>query len=99
VDTSFADTSVADTTAQDFDEEEFEGFGSDDGGVELNNVVADVDEAFGLDSEDEDSEIEDAEEDNDETEAAEQLQEELHDDADASIQEDRKPSRKKRQKT
>jgi len=96
-DTSFADTSVANTTAQDFDEEEFEGFGSDNGGVELNDVVADVDEAFGLDSEDEDSEIEDTEEDDEETKAAEQLQEELHDDA--SIQEDRKPSRKKRQKT
>ena len=85
------------------DEEEFAGFGSDDddeGGVELNGVDA----AFGLDSEDEESDAEDQdpmEEDDagDDSDAAEeQLQKELHRDA------EKRSSRssglkKKRQKT
>lgn len=102
-DESVADTSVADTSIalEELDEDdEFEGFSSDidEGGVELEDVVADVDDAFGLDSEDEDSEAdEDADEEGVSAEAAEQLQEELEDDA--SLQDARKPSRKKRQKT
>ena len=63
-DESVADTSVADLAStvgeganeKDEDEEEFEGFDSD-GGVELNDVAGDVDEAFGLDSDDDDSEL------------------------------------------
>jgi len=103
------DESVADnvsTAPDDADadaEEEFEGFSSDieDGGVELDDAVANVDDAFGLDSEDEDSEVgsdEEVEMDggDEAAEAAEQLQDELNDDA--SIQDGRKPSRKKRQK-
>ncbi|KAG9241913.1 NUC091 domain-containing protein [Calycina marina] len=89
-DESIADTSVADTSMTAFtsnaatvEDEEFEGFGSD-GGVELD----DVDAAFGLDSEDDDSDIGNAEEENeepideediDET-ANEQRREELNDD-------------------
>lgn len=95
-DTSNANTSVADTSFGPLDDEEFEGFSDDDGGVEVGNI----DQAFGLNSEDEDSEVDaDEEEDDDANEAAEQLQDELDDDADASIAGDRKPSRKKRQKT
>ena len=61
-DESVADTSVADlaSTTQDEvegadEEEEFAGFDSD-GGVELDDIAGDVDDAFGLDSDDEDSE-------------------------------------------
>jgi nuclear GTP-binding protein len=99
---SMADTSVADATsivAEEEDDEEFEGFGSDsEGGAELNPVDV-VDAAFGLDSDDEESDnVSDEEEDSEEeAEAAEeQLQEELKDDVDESI---RRPSKKKRQKT
>jgi len=106
-DTSVANTSVADLTsnAPDADDEdEFEGF-SDDGGVALDEV----DQAFGLDSDDEDSETgsedaDDPEDDDDESvdtddvdaAAEEQLQDELHEDADAQIQ--NPMPRKKRRK-
>jgi nuclear GTP-binding protein len=106
-DGSVADTSVADfaSTTQDGveagdEEEEFAGFDSD-GGVELD----DIDNAFGLDSEDEESELgsddteeEDGAEETDEA-AEDQLQEELDDDVRVSKQEDRNPTKKKRQKT
>lgn len=100
-DESVADTSIVPSTIAE-DDDVFEGFGSDDdeGGAELNPVDA-VDAAFGLDSDDEDSEVgSDNEEDSaEEAEAAEeQLQEELKDDVDVSI-EKRRPSKKKRQKT
>jgi len=107
-DESVADTSVVDvasTTQEgvDEEEEEFGGFNSD-GGIELDNIAGDVDDAFGLHSEDEDSDIgsndedESTEEETDDA-AEEQLQEELVDDVDVSKQEDRRPSKKKRQKT
>merc|ERR1711939_518225 len=103
-DESVADTTVADTSMADMessalngedDDDEFEGFGSDDGGADL-DVVGDVDQAFGLDSEDED---EDAEAEADAEAAEEQLQGELLDDAVVSSIGDRKPTKKKRQKT
>merc|ERR1712230_230973 len=114
-DESVADTTVADTSMADMessalngeeDDDEFEGFGSDDGGADL-DVVGDVDQAFGLDSEDEDSdaevdsenEDEDAEAEADAEAAEEQLQGELLDDAVVSSIGDRKPTKKKRQKT
>jgi nuclear GTP-binding protein len=99
-DESVADTSIMDATSTVAEEEEdvFEGFGSEsDGGAALDPVDA----AFGLESGDEDSEVgSDQEEDSaEEAEAAEeQLQEELHHDVDESI-EQRRPSKKKRQKT
>ncbi|KAH8669656.1 NUC091 domain-containing protein [Tricladium varicosporioides] len=86
-------TSVAEETID--EEEEFNGFDSDEGGVTLDNVVDDVDAAFGLDSDEEsDAESEDEEDevDNDD-DAEEQLQEELED---STI---RQPPKKKRQKT
>jgi nuclear GTP-binding protein len=112
-DESVADTSVADIASavgeggnenKDEDEEEFEGFNSDDGGVEPDDVADDVDKAFGLDSDDDNSEVESnetnpegKEEDDDSDGAAEeQLQEELQDDVKLSKQ---TPSKKKRQKT
>jgi nuclear GTP-binding protein len=110
-DESVAETSIADlaSTIQDEVEtadegEEFAGFDSD-GGVELGNIVGDVDDAFGLDSDD-DSEVgsanlDEEEEAEDETDdaAEEQLQEELDVDVKASKQEDRRSTKKKRQKT
>ncbi|KAH7413081.1 NUC091 domain-containing protein [Cadophora sp. MPI-SDFR-AT-0126] len=107
VDTSVANTSVADMDSSalnaedDDDDDEFEGFGSDDGGVDL-DVVGEVDQAFGLDSEDEDSEAEvDSDEDDEaDAEAAEeQLQGELLDDTVVASIGNRKPTKKKRQKT
>ncbi|KAH7327277.1 NUC091 domain-containing protein [Rhexocercosporidium sp. MPI-PUGE-AT-0058] len=108
-DESVADTSMADTSMADLDssalnveddDEEFEGFGSDDGGVGLDDVVDDVDQAFGLDSDDEDSEVDSDHEDEDDAEAAEeQLQAELLDDTVVSSIGDGKPTKKKRQKT
>jgi nuclear GTP-binding protein len=85
-------------------DEEFEGFASD-GGVALDDVADEVDQAFGLDS-DEESESdanedesgvgeEDDEEDSDDA-AEEQLLEELQDDLEVSSQ---TPPKKKRQKT
>jgi nuclear GTP-binding protein len=110
-DQSIADTSVADlaSTTQDevdaADEEEFAGFDSD-GGVELDDIAGDVDDAFGLDSDDEESEVgsddlqeQDAAEDETDDDAEGQLQEELDDDVEASKHEDRGPIKKKRQKT
>jgi nuclear GTP-binding protein len=110
-DQSIADTSVADlaSTTQDevdaADEEEFAGFDSD-GGVELDDIAGDVDDAFGLDSNDEESEVgsdylqeQDAAEDETDDAAEGQLQEELDDDVEASKHEDRGPIKKKRQKT
>ncbi|KUJ18822.1 NGP1NT-domain-containing protein [Mollisia scopiformis] len=104
-DESVADTSIADVSTlggDDAQDAEFEGF-SDDGGAELDDVVGDVDEAFGLDSEDEESDVElDGEEDSEsdgDGGPSEQLQEELHDRIDDSKQDSRKPSKKKRQKT
>ncbi|KAN0092082.1 NGP1NT domain containing protein [Hyaloscypha variabilis] len=111
-DESVADTSVADlaSTTQDDgelaeDDEEFAGFGSD-GGVGLDDIAGAVDDAFGLDSDDEDSEVgsEDGEEEDDgesdaDDAAQEQLQEELDDDVEVSKSEDRRSSKKKRRKT
>ena len=106
-DESMADTSVADvaSTAESAvdEEKEFNGFDSDDSSVELDDVAGDVDEAFGLDSDDDDSEVGlDMEEDDnteDDDAAEEQLQEELHDDVEVKKQEERRPQKKKRQKT
>ncbi|KAH6672245.1 NUC091 domain-containing protein [Halenospora varia] len=104
-DESVADTAATETTSaagETIDEEEeFNGFDSDDeGGVALDDVVGDVDAAFGLDSDDEESDAEsEAEEDDEEDEAEndgeaeEQLQEELEDST------TRQPPKKKRQKT
>ncbi|KAK0122049.1 GTPase required for pre-60S ribosomal subunit nuclear export and maturation [Cadophora gregata] len=114
-DESVADTSVADTSMADVDssalnaeddDEEFEGFDSDDGGIDL-DVIGDVDQAFGLDSEDEDSDAgldtndkdDDEEADADAEAAEEQLQGELLDDAVISSIGDRRTTKKKRQKT
>ena len=106
-------TQETEPLADDDEEEEFAGFGSDDddndtiGGVQLNGVVDNVDEAFGLDSDDEESDdaeaAEDDEEMGDDSEAAEeQLQEDLQRQLD--LAEKKKPQRssglkKKRQKT
>ncbi|KAK6581163.1 hypothetical protein PZA11_006651 [Diplocarpon coronariae] len=112
-DGSVADASIADTSmavpssSQNEDEEEFAGFGSDDGGVALDDVVGDVDQAFGLDSEDSENDDNDVlsnvEEDEDEAGEAEavevQLQAELQDDSAMSTLGERKPTKKKRQKT
>lgn len=104
-DESVADTAATETTSaagETIDEEEeFNGFDSDDeGGVALDDVVGDVDAAFGLDSDDEESDAEseaEAEDEEDEAEndgeAEEQLQEELEDST------TRQPPKKKRQKT
>lgn len=112
-DESMASVSVADLAStigegadeEDEDEEEFEGFDSD-GGVELDDVAGDVDEAFGLESDDDDSEVRsdevesegegEKEEDDSDGAAEEQLQDELHDDVEVSKQ---APPKKKRQKT
>ena len=107
-DESVADTSVADIASTvgegaGEDDEEFEGFDSE-GGVELDDVAGEVDEAFGLDSDDDDSEagsnIDESyveEEDGDTDGAAgEQLQGELNDDVEVAK---RTPPKKKRQKT
>ncbi|KAG0645571.1 Nucleolar GTP-binding 2 [Hyphodiscus hymeniophilus] len=107
-DESLADTSVADIASTIGEgtgevEDDFEGFDSD-GGVGLDNVAADVDEAFGLGSDDDDSEVasneagSDEEDEDDDTDglAEEQLRGELHDDLQISKQ---TPPKKKRQKT
>ncbi|RDL31096.1 p-loop containing nucleoside triphosphate hydrolase [Venustampulla echinocandica] len=103
-DTSTAGTSIAEPTSTGDENDEFEGFGSDDGGVALDDVAGDVDAAFGLDSEDENSEAgseaEDDEEDDEEDSAhaaEEQLLGELREDVEDKT-EKRPPSRKKRQK-
>jgi len=110
-DESVADTSVADlalTTQDEIDprdeEDEFAGFDSD-GGVELDDIAGDVDNAFGLDSNDEESVVgSDSGEEEDGTEeetndaAEEPLQEELDDDVEVSKQEHRRLTKKKRQK-
>jgi nuclear GTP-binding protein len=109
---SVADTSVVDlasTTQEEVeaadDDEEFAGFDSDRG-VELDDIAGNVDDAFGLDSTDEDSEVGSDysnEEDDEEVEADDaaegQLQDELDNDVEVSKQEDRRPTKKKRQKT
>lgn len=110
-DESVPDTSVADlaseTPGEDGAEDEFEGFGSD-GCVELDNVADDVDAAFGLDSEDDESEDvsneEDREEISDEDDetaaelgddaAKEQLLEELSGDVGASEDPSKSPPRR-----
>lgn len=104
-DESVADTSIADVSTQvddDEEDDEFEGF-SEDGGAELDDIIADVDQAFGLDSEDEESDVEISDEVDDasdpERDPSEQLQEELQDHLKESKQESRRPSKKKRQKT
>jgi nuclear GTP-binding protein len=103
-DESDANTSMAGLTSNApsgaFDEEdEFNGFDSD-AGVELDDVAGDVDDAFGLDSEDEDSEGDsrDGEEEDEETDdaAGEQLQEELHEDLDVPKQSPRQRTKIKR---
>ncbi|KAE8449312.1 GTPase required for pre-60S ribosomal subunit nuclear export and maturation [Mollisiaceae sp. DMI_Dod_QoI] len=97
-DTSIADLSINQGSEDTKDDEEFEGF-SDDDGVELEDVVGDVDEAFGLDSDDDESDISEEDEPDHGSGASEQLQEELHDHLDVSKQDSRRPSKKKRQKT
>jgi nuclear GTP-binding protein len=104
-DESTADTSVTDLTSTNQDDvndddDEFEGFNSD-GGVDLDDVVADVDEAFGLDSEDEDSEVGSDDDEDEEVDGAaeEQLQDEFEDDVDVPREDERKLLKKKRQKT
>jgi nuclear GTP-binding protein len=83
-DESVADTSVADVaseaqTADDVDDE-FEGFDSD-GGVDLDNVADDVDAAFGLESDDDESEDElELEEDDSEDGPSEQDEDEDEED-------------------
>lgn len=89
---SVVDTSAVASTAAD-EEDSFEGFGSDDGGVELNEV----DQAFGLESDDESDDaqaLEQSDEDEDEASAGEQLQEELEE-----SRLNRREQPKKRQKT
>lgn len=94
-------------TVEDEDENDsFVGFGSDDGGVELDDVAGEVDAAFGLESDDDSEdpqgkeEIEDnndAEEDTD-AEAEEQLQAELAEDVKEHV-ETTPSTRKKRRKS
>lgn len=112
-DESVADTSVAenasDASEGNDEQEEFEGFDSD-GGVELNNVAGDVDAAFGLESEDDDSEDgsddadevdeeDDAEEDVEADDAAgRQLQKELNGNVEVSGESHKLPPKKKRRK-
>jgi len=107
-DQSVADTSVADLISNAGetvdDEEEFEGFDSD-GGVELDDVAGDVDEAFGLESDDDSQTGSDgAEEDegslDEETDddAEVQLQEELKYDLEAPETSKTTPLKKKRRK-
>lgn len=110
---SMADTAVVDVVKtaaegagededEDEDEEEFEGFDSE-GGVDLDDVAGDVDKAFGLDSDDDDSDdgLDEAESDgagdenNSDRAAEEQLQEELRNEVAATK---RGPPKKKRQK-
>lgn len=103
--TLVATSTVGEEAGEDEGEKEFEGFDSD-GGVQLDDVAGDVDEAFGLDSDDKDSEDgsdeagsegeEPGEDDDSDGAAQEQLQDELHDDVKVSKQ---SPSKKKRQKT
>jgi nuclear GTP-binding protein len=113
VDESVADTSVgeiaSDASEGNDEQEEFEGFDSD-GGVELNNVAGDVDAAFGLESEDDDSEDgsddadevdeeDDAEEDVEADDAAgRQLQKELNGNVEVSGESHKLPPKKKRRK-
>jgi len=104
-DESVADTSITDVSTQvddDEEDDEFEGF-SDRGGAELEDVVGDVDEAFGLDSDDEESDVDVNDEEDDasdpEGNPSDQLREELQDHLDVSKQDSRRPSKKKRQKT
>jgi nuclear GTP-binding protein len=98
---SVVDTSIGDitsTVAGDDEESSFEGFDSD-GGVKLN----DIDEAFGLESDDESENAEDQENDDEEEAeevddaAGEQLQEEL--DEYSGVSKLKPQLRKKRQKT
>jgi nuclear GTP-binding protein len=105
-DESVADISMADVSTQvddeedeaDKEDEEFAGFS--DGGAD---VVGDVDEAFGLDSDDEESDVDVNSGGGDESDPggdpSEQLREELQDHLDVSKQDSRRPSKKKRQKT
>jgi len=109
-DESVADTLVADLTSNAPEDEEYEGFeGFDsDGGVDLDDVAGDVDDAFGLDSEDDGSEAgldaaEDEDDDDDEDsegdeEAEEQLLDELNDDVDISKSIENLSPKKKRRK-
>lgn len=105
---SVVDTSIADMASTVPDEDEdFEGFDSDGGGVELNEV----DEAFGLDSDDEDSdEVEDGgdgedeedegaseDEDFDEDDAADSPSQEEPNDVSEEIEQ--RQRKKRRQKT
>jgi nuclear GTP-binding protein len=103
---SVADTSVADLTsnAAEDDEEEFEGFDSD-AGVQLDDIAGDVDEAFGLESDDDSEEGSDGAEENEELldeetddDAEEQLQGELKDDLEVSDPSKSTPPKKKRRK-
>ena len=113
-DESVADRSITDLASdapgEDGSEDDFDGFGSD-GGAELDNVVGDVDAAFGLDSEDDDSEVASDEEDGNEVSdgendseadddaAEEQLLEESMGAIGASGDISKSPPRKKRQKS
>jgi nuclear GTP-binding protein len=79
--------------------EEFEGFDSD-GGVDLDDVVDDVDAAFGLDSEDDDSEDGSNEGDGEvDSEKDDAAGEQLHEEQNEDLEDPSKaPPKKKRQK-
>lgn len=107
-DDSIAETSIADLTSNTLeivgDEEEFEGFDSD-GGVELDDIAGDVDQAFGLESDDDsDDDYDEPELDREsldeeaDKEAEEQLQEELKEGLRVAELSKSLPPKKKRRK-
>lgn len=108
-DESIADTAATDATsnaADAEDEEEFQGFDSD-ADIDMGDIAVDVDAAFGGDSDDEDSDVEVDSEAGEDSEASdeideaaeEQLQEELHEAADASKRIPSPTPKRKRRKT
>ncbi|RDW87429.1 hypothetical protein BP5796_03123 [Coleophoma crateriformis] len=105
--TSVADTSMVDASTAADEEDSFEGFDSgDEGGVELDNVADAVDNAFGLDSDDDESE-EDVDEEADEEEDEEEDEEDIAEAVESQLREELReasqakttPPKKKRQKT
>ncbi|RDW73359.1 hypothetical protein BP6252_07266 [Coleophoma cylindrospora] len=106
--TSVADTSMVDASTVADEEDSFEGFDSgDEGGVQLDNVADAVDNAFGLDSDDEESEEdvdeqadeEEDEEEEDEEDIAEAVESQLREELREASQAKTTPPKKKRQKT
>ncbi|RFU34533.1 hypothetical protein B7463_g1776, partial [Scytalidium lignicola] len=102
---SVANTSVADGASNleegEEDGDEFQGFNSD-GGVDLNDMAGDVDEAFGLDSDDnsEEENSDDGSEDGDEGDEGEEgLDKGPEEDNEVSEMVKEPTTRKKRQKT